>query len=215
EVADRASTASAGAFYLGGYGGTTWGATSLDTGIAFSGHDLKTERSVSTEALSELVSASYGGRMWQVFTELRPRVLTGQCILEPFANAAYVPLLTDGFMEKGGAASLSVDRHMMATTTASADLRLKSILGEGKVTMVGTLGWSSTFGETAPQTLHAFQGGDEFAVAGLPIAAGVGFVDLGLEVNLGSNLTLSAIYSGQIGSEAQHHAINLAIGKVF
>lgn len=217
EVAERSSTASGDAFYVGGYGGTTWAATSFGAGVAVSGHDLRTERSVTAAGLDELVSASYDGQMWQVFAELRHRLRAGRLVLEPFANAAYIGFRTDSFTEDGGAASLSVDRHAMATTMASVGVRLQSIIGGGKAAIRGALGFAGALGNTAPRTMHAFQDGEKFAVAGVPgaLGLGIGFVDLGLEFNLGSNMTLSAVYSGQIGSGAQHHAINLAIGRAF
>lgn len=69
----------------------------------------------------------------------------------------------------------------------------------------GRPGWRHAFGDTTPNTTHAFGGSLPFTLAGVPLAKNVAVLEAGIETQLRPNLTLSASYSGQFGNGLQDH----------
>ncbi|GAU83454.1 outer membrane autotransporter barrel [Bosea sp. BIWAKO-01] len=135
----------------------------------------------------------------------------GDLALEPFANVALVHLDSDGFIERGGAATLRGrgGSESVAFTTLGLHLGTSIDLGAGTaLTLRGTLGWRHAFGDVAPVALLAFaSGGSPFTVTGTPIARDAFVADAGIELALTRAASLSLSYSGQFGNKAQENAV--------
>jgi fibronectin-binding autotransporter adhesin len=64
----------------------------------------------------------------------------------------------------------------------------------------GALGWRHGFGDVTPVSILAFQGGNSFNTAGVPIAKDALMVDAGLEVTVAKATTVSLSYGGQFAN---------------
>ena len=219
EVQDRASTGSSANHHVGLYAGTDGRAISLRSGLTYSWHDIMTNRSVSIGDLADRPQANYGGRTWQAFGELGYRIDSENATYEPFVGLAHVGLYTDGFAERGEAAALTSSGQLSRTTLAMLGVRLSSVVNLSNThtpaKLNGKIGWSHAFGATRPRSTHAFAGGNEFTVKGVPISAGTALVEFGLDLDLSSNTTLSLSYTGQLASVGRDHTLKGTIGVRF
>lgn len=212
---DRDSSAKSDSYHLGLYGATTWDELGLRAGAAYSRHDIDTQRSVTMPGLSDRLSADYKADSFQVFGELGYAIELGDTRLEPFANLAYVAMHTDGYSEDGGAAALSGRSENMDVTFTTLGLHAEHSLSLGatQATLRGTLGWRHAFGDTTPESTHAFSAGDAFTMAGVPIAKDSAVLEAGVDLNLTPNATFGLSYIGQIAGSARDHGVkaNLTI----
>nr|WP_250889222.1 autotransporter domain-containing protein [Mesorhizobium sp. dw_380] len=199
---DRNSSGKADNYHLGLYGGTNWGAIAFRSGAAYSWSSLSTHRSVAFNGFTDGLSADYDAGTAQVFGELAYKAETSSTFkFEPFANLAYVSVHTDGFTETGGAAALTSAGSTTDATFTTLGLRGSTdfALGGINATARGMLGWRHAFGDVTPTSSFAFAGGDQFTIAGVPIARDSALVEAGFDLSLASNATLGLSYSGQFG----------------
>jgi len=215
DVDDRNSSGSADTWHLGAYGGTALGNLGLRFGGAYAWHDIETSRSVAFTGFSDSLSGSYDATTAQIFGEAGYRFDYGGASFEPFANLAYVHLNADSYAESGGAAALTAASHSMDTTFTTIGLRAETQVnfGETNARFFGMAGWRHAFGDITPFATHTFAGGDNFTIAGVPIAKNALVLDLGASVNLTPDTTLGVSYSGQFGSGFTDQGIkaNLAV----
>ncbi|MEO9340327.1 autotransporter domain-containing protein [Mesorhizobium sp. SB112] len=215
----RASSASIDTYHLGLYGGTQWvvpnGTLSLRGGLAYSWHDIKTARSVGFIGFADSLSADYDANTFQAFGELGYGIETDIARFEPFVNLAHVNVRTDGFSEDGGVAALSGASGSNGVTFTTLGVRTETAidLGEVNARLNGMIGWRHAFGDTIPESSHAFAGSDVFTIAGSPIGRNALVLDAGLDLDLTPDATLGLSYQGQFASGAQDHGFkaNLAI----
>lgn len=217
EVDDRSSSGSSDNYHLGIYGGGQWDAFRLSGGIAYTWHDIETNRSVYFPGFADGLSADYHAGIFQAFGEAGYRISMGSVSFEPFANLAYVSLHTDGFPEDGGMAALKASNQTTETsfTTFGARASVHFNLGEMLATAHGTLGWRHAFGDTAPGSAQAFAGGNAFTVSGVPIAEDSAFIRTGLNLDISDSAAVGVSYQGQIASHAEEHGFNAKFNLKF
>jgi fibronectin-binding autotransporter adhesin len=210
DVNDRRSSGVSDDYHLGLYGGTQWGALAFRTGLAHTWHDISINRNVAFPGFADSVRSDYKAGTTQVFGELGYGIKAGRFGFEPFANLAYVNLHTDGFREKGGAATLSSAGTTTDTTFSTLGLRASTDfeLGGMIATAKGTLGWRHAFGDTTPLAAFEFAGGNAFTIAGAPIARDAAVVEAGLDLAIGPAAALGVFYSGQFASRASDQSIH-------
>src|SRR3546814_12194122 len=75
------------------------------------------------------------------------------------------------------------------------------MLGTVSAALRGMLGWRHAFGETTPESAHAFSAGDAFTIAGAPIAQDSAVLEAGLDLRLAPDATFGLSYTGQLRSE--------------
>jgi outer membrane autotransporter protein len=170
-ASDRNSSGSSDNFHLGFHAGTEVGALRLNGGAVHTWHALATSRTVAFPGFTERLSASYGARTAQIFSEAGYRFGTDALAFEPFAGLAHVHTTTNRFTETGGAAALTATRSTTATTFSTLGLRAFSQFGLGgmQATARGMVGWRHVLSGTAPTTRFNFAGGTGFSVSGAPI----------------------------------------------
>ncbi|MBK3745375.1 autotransporter domain-containing protein [Paraburkholderia aspalathi] len=214
DVDDRHSSGDSDNFHLGLYGGTQWGNLGFRSGLAYTWHDISTNRSLSFPDFSNSLSADYNAATIQAFGELGYRIDTPNVSFEPFANLAHVRLKTDSFSESGGIAALSSDSDTINTTFSTLGVRASTSFTAGGIetTARGTLGWKHAMGDTTPISTHAFATGNAFTIAGVPIAKNSALIEAGLSTSLTPAVTLGLSYNGELASGARQHGliINLA-----
>ncbi|WP_274423229.1 autotransporter domain-containing protein [Chelativorans sp. YIM 93263] len=216
DAQDRASSGASSNYHLGLYGGTEWGNLAFRTGAAYTWHDIETSRSVSIPGLTDNLSADYTAGTFQAFGELGYGLDLGtDTRLEPFVNLAHVNLHTNGSTEQGGAAALSVESGTTGVTFTTLGVRGEHNVALGTVdaTLRGIIGWRHAFGDTTPESIHAFSAGDALTIAGAPIARNSAVIEAGLDLNLTPEATFGFSYQGQIASDAYDHGFkaNLAV----
>ncbi|CFX14326.1 Outer membrane autotransporter barrel domain-containing protein (fragment) [Candidatus Filomicrobium marinum] len=218
DVQDRTSSGSSPNYHVGLYGGTEWSNVAFRAGGAYTWHDIETNRTVSIAGLTDSLSADYNAGTFQAFGELGYGMnLVIGMRLEPFVNLAHVSLRTEDFTEDGGAAGLSVESGTTDVTFMTLGLRGENnfALGTVDATVRGMIGWQHAFGDTAPESTHAFSAGDAFTITGVPIARNSAVVEAGLDLNLTSEATFGVSYTGQIASDAQDHGIKASLAVKF
>ncbi|KZL06558.1 Extracellular serine protease precursor [Pseudovibrio sp. Ad26] len=202
EVNGRTSSATADTLHLGAYGGTEFGPLGVRAGGSYAWHDIDTTRSVAFTGFAESLSGSYTARTAQIFGEVGYRFDYAATSLEPFANISYIQLSSDGYSETGGSAALKAGRQTMDSTFTSIGLRAdaRANLGQFTAKLSAQAAWQHAFGDVTPVVNHAFAGGEDFSVAGIPIARDALLLNLGASVDLGRNTTLGLAYDGRFGS---------------
>jgi outer membrane autotransporter protein len=204
------SSASVDSYHVSVYGGARFGGLGLRLGAAHSWHGVETDRSISFSGFSDSVAADYDARTAQLFGEVGYAARVGGVGVEPFGGFSYVHLVTDDFTEDGGDAALSGsdDSDDLAMSTLGARAAKSFAVGEEtRLTMRGMVGWRHAYGDVSPSADLAFEGGTSFAVEGAPLARDAAVVEAGLDLHVGSGVSVGAAYAGQIGDDAEDHGV--------
>lgn len=200
----RGSNASAKSddYHLGLYGGKQWGALGFRSGLSYTWHDIKADRSLAVPGFSDRLDASYDAATAQAFGELGYRFDLGRSSVEPFLNIAYVNQRADGFDENGGADALHVRSQDMNTGFSTLGLRGKTAftLNGMEMSAKATVGWRYAVGDVRPTVTQSFAGGAAFDISGAPIARNQAVVDVGVGARITRNTTVSLSYNGQFAS---------------
>ncbi|WP_420959672.1 autotransporter domain-containing protein [Brucella sp. IR073] len=204
-------------YHAGVYGGGHFGALSVRSGLGYSWHSVETSRVVAFPGFEDRLKADYDAGTFQAFGELGYRIDMKQIAFEPFANLAHVRVKTDSFTETGGAAALSAAEETTSTTFTTLGLRASApfTLGTVEAEARGTVGWQHAYGDTTPVSTLAFDGGNGFTVAGVPLAEDMGLVEAGFDVKLSERTTLGISYTGQFGSDVQQNGVDARFAVKF
>jgi outer membrane autotransporter protein len=89
------------------------------------------------------------------------------------------------------------------------------VLGGINATARGMLGWRHAFGDVTPTSNFAFDAGDAFTIAGVPIARDSAVVEAGLDLNMSANATLGLSYSGQFGDGSVDNGAKVDLAMKF
>ncbi|MFZ5672708.1 MAG: autotransporter domain-containing protein [Pseudomonadota bacterium] len=210
---DRHSSGDADSYQIGLYGGTQAGAFGLRAGLAYAWHDVDTER----HALGDKLTADYDADTLQVFGEAGYAFDLDAMRLEPFANAAYVSTHTDGFEEDGGPAALKADAETNDNTFTTLGLRaaLGFELGAMPASFRAMAGWRHAFGDIDPEATFAFEGSEDFVIAGAPIARDAAVLEAGFDLSIAADATLGFAYNGEIADDAEDHGVNATLAVSF
>ena len=204
-VNDRSSAGTSDNFHLGIYGGREWNSWAFRTGLAYSWHDIETQRSINFPGFADRAEADYNAGTAQAFGELGYRFNRGSTEIEPFAGLAYAILNTDSLNEDGGAAALTSAGQSTDVTFTTLGVRaaVPVTLGQASARLRGLLGWQHAFGDAVSEASNAFLDGVSFTVAGIPLAKDEAIVQAGLEFDLTDKCKLELSYSGRFASNAQ------------
>lgn len=214
---DRPSSGSSDNYHLGLYGGTQWDDVALRTGVAYTWHDIETNRVVSIPGLADSLTGDYGAGTFQAFGELGYgfELATGTRI-EPFGNLAHVSVHTNGFAEQGGAAELNGMSGTTDVTFTTLGVRVEHslALGAADATLRGMLGWRHALGDTTAESTHAFSA-DAFTIAGAPIARNSAVIEAAFDLNMTPEVSFGLSYTGQLSSGAYDHGFKANLGVKF
>ncbi|MFI5011657.1 MAG: autotransporter domain-containing protein [Hyphomicrobiales bacterium] len=218
DVRQRLSSGSFESVFGGLYGGASFGAVQLRTGLVYGVNTTSTSRTIVFPGFADAAGSSYGGSTAQAFGEAGYRIgFSGlnvlgmglsRASLEPFVGAAAIHIHQNGFTEAGGAAALTGFGRSYDLATTTIGLRAEtSFAGALPVTLRALLGWRHGFGDVVPAALMAFQGGAQaFSIGGVPIDRNALVAEAGLDYAVSSMVTLGVSYSGQYGKRATDNA---------
>jgi outer membrane autotransporter protein len=209
DVAALGSSVTSTDYGMGVYGGTNWGDTELRFAAAYSRHDNSSSRSVVYPGYTDELSAEYASNTAQVAGEVSHEFALGPVGVTPFARAAYISHATDGFSETGGAAALTyVDDVAVATiATIGASVEYQMVVGDDMLlTASASLGWRHASAGDLYVDL-ALEGGTPVAIAGIGMTDTTA-LGAGLYLDVSDTAAFEVTYAGQIGSNAQTHALS-------
>jgi outer membrane autotransporter protein len=207
----QASGAGIETAHAGAYAGAKLGDLSLRAGAAYSFHAIDTSRTVMFPGFLDHTLGRFDGSTAQVFSEVGYGIAFGRLAVEPFAGAAFVHLNTDGLLETGGLAALSVGG-------ASQDVGYSS-LGVRAATMIlldnghwlvprAAIAWQHAVDGVTPAAALAFQStGAAFSTAGVPIARDAALAEAGFDVRFSARAKMSLAYTGMLAEHAQTHSV--------
>jgi outer membrane autotransporter protein len=210
---DRSSSSDVDSYTATLYGGKGFdagpGRIDLTAGLAYTWHDVHTQRNAVVGADAQTLKATYGASTGQAFTELGYALpLNRRTTLEPFVAADWSDLRTRGFAESGGDEALQGqgDRNDVTTTTLGLHTRMDFQAGQMQGRLRATAGWRHAFGAVTPQSTLAFDSSQPFTVAGAPVARDAAVAGLGVDVVVTRRTTVSLDYDGQFGSGQRQNA---------
>jgi len=217
-VDDRTSSGNLDNYHLALYGGGQFGMIGLRAGIAQTWHDVTTNRTIAFTSgvsccasnFSDSVKADYRARTVQAFGEIGMGFSAGRAAIEPFVNAAYVNVHTDGFTETGGPAALTGSTDDTEATYSTVGVRAATSLQAHDVVVMphASAAWQRAFGDLQPgRTLSFASAGNAFGVAGVPVAKDSLLLEAGLDIKLFPAATLDIFYSGRLSSGASDNGV--------
>ncbi|WP_367624779.1 autotransporter family protein [Labrys neptuniae] len=210
DVDARSASGKADNYHIGLYAGRRWNALALRLGATYTWHDIDSDRTVAVPGYVNRLTTSYDAATAQLFGELGYRIDAGAFRLEPFANAAYLNLHTDGFRETGGDAALAGGSSStdLGFTTLGTKVATSFDLTEGTIaTLQASLGWRHAYGDVKPTAVLALANGTVFTSAGIPIARDALVVDAGVSVAFSEAVSLGVSYNGQFGNKAADQSV--------
>ncbi|SFS58167.1 autotransporter-associated beta strand repeat-containing protein, partial [Sulfitobacter marinus] len=213
DITGRQSSGTATAAHLGIYGSTQRGPLNLRFGATYGYHEIDSERRVTVGATTDDLSASYKAQSATLFAEAS----YGVAQFEPFINASYTMLDTDGFTESGGASALTVDAASQDMVLATLGVRATHdiMFGPKYASLAWSVAWQHAAGDLTSQMDAAFDGGSKFRIEGVPIATNTAVITAGINVDLGASTSIGFGYTGQFSKGAQRHTLQANLTKSF
>ncbi|SAI05168.1 autotransporter [Bordetella ansorpii] len=203
-------------YTVGVYAGTQADRLGLRLGATQTWHHVDTRRGIDVAGLTDGAKASYRGSTAQVFGEASYALQTGPVSVEPFAGLAYANQRMRGY-DEDGTAGLKGKKDSDGTLFSTLGARVSGqfTLGGADATAHGALGWRHAYGSVRPTVTQAFDGGNDFTVAGTPIARDAALVEAGLDLRVGRNTTVGVAYQGQLGDGARQHGVKAQVSVRF
>ncbi len=219
---DRASSGNSDNYTLGAYAGSQWamshGVLAFSSGIAYTWHQLETERSVAFNGFSDRLNADYDAGSLVAFGELGYKIAAGRSTFEPYANLTNVYHKTNGFNETGNTlAALNVDSDKTNTVFTTLGLRAATTLDLGNISPKARadIGWRHAYGDVDSESSARFTGSDIFTVGGTPVAKDVATLEAGLDFNLLPSTVLGVAYTGQFAKDVKQNGFNVKLAVSF
>ena len=149
----------------------------------------------------------YNAATSQTFAEIGYTYEFDRVRLQPFAGAALIHQWSDGFTETGGAAALSAREETKLLGMTSLGVRSDVLIArfEGvEAALNASATWQHAVGDVDSSTSMRFaSGGEAFSVAGSPIDRDAAFVEAGLSLSRGSDLSFGISYQGTFSENAR------------
>ena len=205
------SSGSSDDYHLGVYAGNDQGPVRVHGGVAYSWHEASMTRHPSFTGYSANLTSDLDAGTAQAWGEIAYDMPGRDADLQPFFNAAYVRLRTDGFQEKGdGASALSGRGDHDSNTFSTLGARLTAPLGAGESTALElrmSAGWRHVFGQLSPSAVLQLTGSAPFGVVGVPRDRDALAIDAGVGGRLSPGWDGGVSYSGVIGGHGGDHGV--------
>ena len=221
KVADRASESDVNSYSAAVYGGKSFGTgtgprINVLGGLAYTWHDIATTRKV--ESLGQTLKADYSAHTAQLFAEVGYAIGQYDAVgVEPFLGVNVGTQRTRGFQEHGGFAALqgASSTDDLASTTLGVRVHSDFQLAGKEGRLRATVGWRHALGDVAQSKTMAFEGGQNFTVAGSPLARNTALLGLEADVALSRSAALVLGYQGELGSGQRDHSANVKLRWAF
>ncbi|MDH1701017.1 autotransporter domain-containing protein [Comamonas terrigena] len=220
-VADRSSESDVNSYSAAVYGGKSFGTgtgprINVLGGLAYTWHDIETTRRVTS--LGQTLKADYSAHTAQLFAEVGYAIGQYDKVgFEPFAGVSLGQQRTGSFQEHGGFAALKgrSSTDDLASTTLGLRVHSDFQLAGKEGRLRATVGWRHAFGDVTAKKTMAFEGGQNFTVAGTPLARNTAVLGLEADVALSRSAALVLGYQGEMGSGQRDHSANVKLRWAF
>jgi len=221
KVADRSSESDVNSYSAAVYGGKSFGTgtgprINVLGGLAYTWHDIETTRRVTS--LGQTLKADYSAHTAQLFAEVGYAIGQYDKVgFEPFAGVSLGQQRTGSFQERGGFAALQgrSSTDDLASTTLGLRVHSDFQLAGKEGRLRATVGWRHAFGDVTAKKTMAFEGGQNFTVAGTPLARNTAVLGLEADVALSRSAALVLGYQGEMGSGQRDHSVNAKLRWAF
>ncbi len=221
KVADRSSESDVNSYSAAVYGGKSFGTgtgprINVLGGLAYTWHDIETTRKV--QSLGQTLKADYSAQTAQLFAEVGYAIGQYDKVgFEPFVGVSLGQQRTGSFHERGGFAALQgrSSTDDLASTTLGLRVHSDFQLAGKEGRMRATVGWRHAFGDLAQSKTMAFEGGQNFTVAGTPLARNTAVLGLEADVALSRSAALVLGYQGEMGSGQRDHSASVKLRWAF
>ncbi len=216
-VADRSSESDVNSYSAAVYGGKSFGTgtgprINVLGGLAYTWHDIETTRRVTS--LGQTLKADYSAHTAQLFAEVGYAIGQYDKVgFEPFAAVSLGQQRTGSFQERGGFAALKgrSSTDDLASTTLGLRVHSDFQLAGKEGRLRATVGWRHAFGDVTGKKTMAFEGGQNFTVAGTPLARNTAVLGLEADVALSRTAALVLGYQGEMGSGQRDHSASVKL----
>jgi len=216
-VADRSSESDVNSYSAAVYGGKSFGTgtgprINVLGGLAYTWHDIETTRRVTS--LGQTLKADYSAHTAQLFAEVGYAIGQYDKVgFEPFAGVSLGQQRTGSFQEHGGFAALKgrSSTDDLASTTLGLRVHSDFQLAGKEGRLRATVGWRHAFGDVTAKKTMAFEGGQNFTVAGTPLARNTAVLGLEADVALSRSAALVLGYQGEMGSGQRDHSASVKL----
>ncbi|WP_313570100.1 autotransporter-associated beta strand repeat-containing protein [Comamonas terrigena] len=220
-VADRSSESDVNSYSAAVYGGKSFGTgtgprLNVLGGLAYTWHDIETTRRVTS--LGQTLKADYSAHTAQLFAEVGYAIGQYDKVgFEPFAAVSLGQQRTGSFQERGGFAALQgrSSTDDLASTTLGVRVHSDFQLAGKEGRLRATVGWRHAFGDMTAKKTMAFEGGQNFTVAGTPLARNTAVLGLEADVALSRSAALVLGYQGEVGSGQRDHSASVKLRWAF
>ena len=205
---------------LGVYGGNHWGNLTLSLGASYTWDMMNTSRTVIFDGYQgNRLSSSYLGGTAQGFGEIGYKLHGKTSVFEPFAQVAYVNMMTNSFREHGGPDALIGSKIDTGVTFSTFGFRTSRTFKSGNtfITPHIMMGYRHAFGLTIPTAheLFAATGAGDMNVAGVPLTTDAAVVNAGFSIKASAHMDLGLSYVGQYGVQSIDNGIKAKITYKF
>ncbi len=223
KVRERQSSSSIDSYGVALYAGKHWehddNTIQLKAGLGHTWHEVSTRRHLNLGGAQTLKS-NYDAQTTQAFAELGYKLNVNESTtLEPYLGLNWLSHRSDAFKEKGGPAALQgrsgTDNTTFSTVGARATKQIQT--DKSNWALQAGLAWRHALGDRQPgSTLSFIQGAsNSFTVVGAPLAKNSAVLDLGAEVQMGTNTFIGLRYEGEAGNRATEHTGTLYLKTRF
>ncbi|WP_165482720.1 autotransporter outer membrane beta-barrel domain-containing protein [Legionella gresilensis] len=198
--------------HVGLYANAFYNRFVANIGVAYSWHEISTNRSISFPYFNDHLTNNYNANTAQVFGELGYDLQVNRFSIKPLINVAFIDVSSDRFKEYGGAASLRARQASQDMTYTTLGIREKGLLYTTDNYALNQrlfLGWRHAYNSLTPQTTFNFASGSlPFLIGGTPVARNALLVDAGVDVaRLANDVHLNISYFGQFGSRVKDNGV--------
>lgn len=210
----RHSDAEIDSYHLAGYIGKQFAHDiNLRAGVDYAYLNVRTDRKVQVGSIRESNKDSYHGNLIQGFVEISKGIaISDKFKVEPYLNVAHVYMDTK-FNEGNKLTALKGSGENQATFSTTGVRGKLQVTNKAKL-VIGA-GWQHAYGNRKADTDVRFNGSSYFNVTGVPITKDATIADIGLEIGLTPNTSISANYQGQFGSKVENNALKLGLNYKF
>ncbi len=216
EIQDRSSRTDLEMIHLAAYAGARTGVFNLRGGITYSDLDFSTRRTAQVGALSQELTAEYGGQSWQAFGEAGYDVVIDGATVEPFVGLNGLWLGNDAFQERGGDMALTGADQTRERYWSTVGVKTRRHFEIGApVTLNVKAGWQHALGERTVESVLAFADGEAFTIRGAPLSKDAALVDALLEWRPSERMALGLGYNGTFADQGQAQAARVMFSFQF
>jgi outer membrane autotransporter protein len=212
DVAARGSRATTDDIHVGAYAGLQKGNVIASASLVHMWRNMNTRRNVSFPGFTDSLTAIYQANVTQLFGEVAYRYGIGKsAALEPFVQAAYADVSTDGIREVGGAARLTSTGRISQDffiTTIGARVKYGLPLGNGNFGVTAEAGYRRIGGGSFRTPIDFnLAAGPIMSIAGVPFERDVAALGLIASGQIGTNVQIDFGYRSQLGKALKDHGV--------